>query len=85
MNEPLLRVEGLSVEFRGHEGVIHAVRNASFRIPKGRTVALVGESGSGKSVVSQAIMRILPGPGRITSGRRACRHRRARAAVAEDA
>jgi len=69
MSRPLLCVEGLSVEFRGHEGVIHAVRNASFRIPKGRTVALVGESGSGKSVVSQAIMRIVPAPGAVTGGR----------------
>ena len=40
----------------------------SFRVPNRETVALAGESGSGKSVVSQAIMRIVPAPGRITGG-----------------
>src|SRR3546814_778106 len=41
----------------------------SFRVPAGKTVALVGESGSGKSVVSQAIMGILPRTARIDAGR----------------
>ncbi|MCK4868723.1 MAG: ATP-binding cassette domain-containing protein, partial [Alphaproteobacteria bacterium] len=50
------------------EGVIEAVRGVSFSIKPGATVALVGESGSGKTVVSQAIMGILPKSARITSG-----------------
>src|SRR5690606_7161896 len=40
----------------------------SFRVPDGKTVALVGESGSGKSVISQAIMSILPKAAHITNG-----------------
>jgi len=64
----VLEVRDLKVEFHVNEGVVHAVRGVSFRIPAGRTVALVGESGSGKSVVSQAIMGILPAPARITGG-----------------
>ncbi len=65
----LLTVSDLAVEFRINEAVIHAVDGASFRVPEGKTVALVGESGSGKSVVSQAIMGILPKPAKITGGR----------------
>jgi peptide/nickel transport system ATP-binding protein len=64
----LLRVRDLHVEFRVAEGIIRAVRGISFRVRPGSTVALVGESGSGKSVVSQAIMGILPRPARITKG-----------------
>jgi peptide/nickel transport system ATP-binding protein len=64
----LLTVRDLKVEFRIHGAVLEAVKGVSFRIRPGSTVALVGESGSGKSVVSQAIMGILPRNGRITSG-----------------
>ncbi|HYM31561.1 MAG TPA: ABC transporter ATP-binding protein [Candidatus Cybelea sp.] len=64
----VLRIDNLSVQFHVAEGVIKAVDGVSFRIPEGRTVSLVGESGSGKSVVSQAIMGILPRVGHITSG-----------------
>jgi peptide/nickel transport system ATP-binding protein len=68
MSPNLLEVEDLAVEFRADEGVIPAVRGVSFAVPHGRTVALVGESGSGKSVISQAILGILPQTGRITGG-----------------
>ena len=68
MND-LLTVDDLRVEFRLHESTIEAVRGVSFSIPANKTVALVGESGSGKSVVSQAIMRILPATATITGGR----------------
>ena len=64
----VLRVRDLSVEFHVAEGVVPAVRNVSFSVPQGKTVALVGESGSGKTVVSQAIMRILPKPAKVTGG-----------------
>ena len=68
MND-LLRVEDLEVSFRVAEGRIDAVRGVSFRVPAGGSVALVGESGSGKSVVSQAIMGILPPVAEIRGGR----------------
>jgi peptide/nickel transport system ATP-binding protein len=62
MVENLLEVRDLSIDFRLHaQGRIQAVRGVSFRIRPGSTVALVGESGSGKSVISQAIMGVLPG------------------------
>ena len=62
MNENLLEVRDLSIDFRLHaQGKIQAVRGVSFRVRPGSTVALVGESGSGKSVITQAIMGVLPG------------------------
>ncbi len=68
MTGNLLEVRDLRIAFDLAEGRLEAVRGASFRIPQGRTVALVGESGSGKSVVSQAIMGILPRVAKIESG-----------------
>ncbi|MFW6324228.1 MAG: ABC transporter ATP-binding protein [Desulfovibrionales bacterium] len=58
----LLRVQDLSVDFRSGGQTTHAVRNVSFEIEKGETLALVGESGSGKSVSAMSILRLLPYP-----------------------
>ncbi len=66
----LIQIQNLSVEFKTDDGVVKAVKNISFNIPKGKTVGLVGESGSGKSVSSLAIMRLIPNPpGKVTSGK----------------
>jgi len=66
--EDLLTVRDLKVSFNVHGGVLEAVRGISFRVRPGSTVALVGESGSGKTVVSQAIMGILPNVAHIAGG-----------------
>ncbi|MEZ5930394.1 MAG: ABC transporter ATP-binding protein [Alphaproteobacteria bacterium] len=65
---PLLDIKDLVVDFRAAEGLVRAVRGVSFEVPRGRTVALVGESGSGKTVLSQAILGILPRIAAITGG-----------------
>lgn len=62
LSQPLLSVEDLSVSFKGEQGDIQAVKNISFTLEKGKTLALVGESGSGKSVSSLAILKLLPYP-----------------------
>ena len=70
MNEQtyILSVNNLEVGFDLPEGRVLAVKNASFKVPRGSTVALVGESGSGKSVISQAIMGLLPPQASISRG-----------------
>ena len=67
-SEPLLAVRDLRVTFAAADGRIEAVAGVSFDVPANRTVALVGESGSGKTVISQAILGILPANARITGG-----------------
>ncbi len=49
----------VGVSFKVLGGVVEAVRDVSFQLHKGQTIALVGESGSGKSVTARAIMRLL--------------------------
>jgi peptide/nickel transport system ATP-binding protein len=65
----ILRIEDFGIAFRLHSWDFDAVKNANFRILPGKVTALVGESGSGKSVIAQAILGILPSPGRITHGK----------------
>ncbi|MDT3378401.1 ABC transporter ATP-binding protein [Labrys portucalensis] len=69
MADHLLDVRGLSVEFHTAMGVVKAVRNVSYHLDRGETLAILGESGSGKSVSSSAIMNLIDmPPGRIASG-----------------
>ena len=64
----LLDVRDLRVSFPVQGGAIHPVDGVSFRVERGRTLALVGESGCGKSLTSLALLRLVPEPGRISGG-----------------
>lgn len=59
---PLLQIKNLSVDFKTSDGTFQAVKQVSFQIEKGQTLALVGESGSGKSVTALSVMQLLPYP-----------------------
>ena len=61
-SQPLLQISNLSVEFRLPQRRVEAVKNLSFTLDKGETLALVGESGSGKSVSALSILQLLPYP-----------------------
>ena len=57
--ELVIEARNIGVTFKVLDGEVEAVRDVSFRLHKGQTIALVGESGSGKSVTARAIMRLL--------------------------
>jgi peptide/nickel transport system ATP-binding protein len=63
-----LSVQNLAVDFNLHGNPVSALKDVSFSVNPGETVALVGESGSGKSVSAQAVMGILPQAAEITHG-----------------
>lgn len=59
MNTPsLLTVDNLSISFAEK----HIVKNISFHVERGKTLAIVGESGAGKSLLAQSILQLLPYP-----------------------
>ena len=66
--DTILDVKNLKVSFRTSGGTVKAVRNITFQLERGKTLAIVGESGSGKSVTSKAILGILAGNSIIESG-----------------
>ncbi|NGO55103.1 ABC transporter ATP-binding protein [Allomesorhizobium camelthorni] len=69
MADALLEVRKLSIDFHTARGTVHAVRNVSWSINRGETLAVLGESGSGKSVSASAVMNLLDiPPAQIVSG-----------------
>ncbi len=66
--EKILEVKKLKISFRTSSGTLKAVRDISFDLERGKTLAIVGESGSGKSVTSKAILGILAGNSIVEGG-----------------
>ena len=62
MANNILEIQDLSVSFETFFGEVEAVRDVSFSVERGKTLAIVGESGCGKSVTANAVMRLLPQP-----------------------
>lgn len=65
--EKILQVKNLTISFRTGGGMVRAVRDISFDLYKGETLAIVGESGSGKSVTARSLMGILA-PNAVVDG-----------------
>ncbi|MGR3783193.1 MAG: ATP-binding cassette domain-containing protein, partial [Albimonas sp.] len=68
MSDPLVRVERLSVDFATPRGTVHALRDVSLEVPRGRILGLVGESGCGKSTLAYALIGLLAENARIAGG-----------------
>ena len=69
MQDTLLEVKNLSVDYETDEATFYAVNDISFKLNEGETVGIVGETGAGKTTTALAIMRLLPArTGRITGG-----------------
>ncbi|MDM7530232.1 ABC transporter ATP-binding protein [Lacticaseibacillus paracasei] len=64
----ILEVKDLQIDFATYAGPVHAIRNVSFDLNKGETLAIVGESGSGKSVTVRTVMGLLAPNAKITHG-----------------
>jgi len=60
MNEKLLEIKNLTVEYETDTSTVHAVNDLSLAINKGETFGLVGETGAGKTTTALSIMRLLP-------------------------
>jgi ABC-type microcin C transport system duplicated ATPase subunit YejF len=63
---PLLELIDLRVDFQTDDGVVKAVDGVSVAIGVGETLGVVGESGSGKTVMSLAILGLLPKRAKVT-------------------
>jgi oligopeptide/dipeptide ABC transporter ATP-binding protein len=68
VSAPILRVEGLQVEFDLARGVLRAVDGASFEVQRGEALGIVGESGSGKTMALRALVGLLPPTASVTGG-----------------
>ncbi|MEM4042578.1 MAG: ABC transporter ATP-binding protein [Saccharolobus sp.] len=65
----LLEVKDLKIYFYTKRGVVKAVDGVNLNLDKEEIIGLAGESGSGKSTIGYGIMRLVPFPGRIESGK----------------
>ena len=68
MQQDILQVQNLSVNYHTPRGAVQAVHDVSFDLGAGERLGLVGESGSGKSTIALALMRLIKPPGRIEQG-----------------
>lgn len=67
-DETLVSIDRLSVDFDTPRGTVHALRDISLDVARGRVMGLVGESGCGKSTLAYALIGLLADNARIAEG-----------------
>lgn len=65
---PVLEIKGLRTQFFLHEGVVTALDGIDLSVHEKESIGIVGETGCGKSMTAFSVLRLVPNPGRITSG-----------------
>src|SRR5437868_7389291 len=65
---PVLSVRDLSIDYLTRRGPVHAVRDVSFDLERGETLAVIGESGSGKTTLAIGLIRLSPRGTRVATG-----------------
>ncbi|MDI3473587.1 MAG: peptide/nickel transport system ATP-binding protein [Thermotogaceae bacterium] len=65
----VLSVQNLHVVYSALRGTVKAVRDVSFELNKKECLAFIGESGSGKSTLGTSLISLIPGTGRVSSGK----------------
>ncbi len=68
MEQPILEVKNLSIDYPISIGTVEAVRDVSFSLKEGESLGFVGESGCGKSTLGLSLLQLLRPPGQIVAG-----------------
>lgn len=68
MDQPLVEIRDLRLQFRTYAGIVHALNGIDLEIDEQDMLGLVGETGCGKSMTGLAILRLVPRGGEIVSG-----------------
>ncbi len=67
-DSPVIDARNVAVRFKVEDGIVDAVKDVSFQLYRGETIAIVGESGSGKSVTARTIMGLLTKRATVSDG-----------------
>lgn len=69
-NDPILKVEHLTVHYVTEEETVEAVNDISFQLDCGKALGVVGETGAGKTTTALSILRLIPDPpGKVIDGK----------------
>jgi peptide/nickel transport system ATP-binding protein len=73
--DTVLSVHNVSIAYSTRRGPVQAVRDVSFDLQRGETLAIIGESGSGKTTLALGLIRLSPGSAQVTGGQILYAHR----------
>ncbi len=65
----LLKISNIKIYYYTLTGIVKAVDNVSLTINENEWISIVGESGCGKSTLAYGVIRLIPPPGKVVSGK----------------